>query len=218
MAYSNKHKQFLQYFMHARMVSETNAIKLNHTLFSNDNIENTIELINSKIIPLEFKINRVVCEQNGDACYVFVATFVNDFNVKHDPSKAMFAELVNYIIIAGGSVPYEDVITFNSQMSDTLLNSFLMHKYLITDNNRNIFLSPLAISELEEYLVDKFLDKRCSGCLSIVVHGVQCKSCKQFAHGPCLSAYFKNVGGEKCPKCSTKLCSGWNPVTVFNEF
>lgn len=217
MSYNYKHKQFLQHFMYARMVSETDAKQLNQTLFSNENVEHTIELINNKITPLEFSINRVVCEQNGDINYVFIATFVNNFNVKLDPNKVLFAKLVDYIIMQGGSVSYDEVISFNSEISVTLLESFFTHKYLITDKNRKIFLSPLTISELEQYLVEKMANNKCSGCLNIIVYGVRCKSCKQFAHGYCLNTYFNNVGSKKCPKCSNQMSYEWNPIRIFDK-
>jgi len=203
--------------MHERMVSENDAKKMIKILFPEKNIDNIIELINSKISPLEFKINKVVCEQNGNVAYVFIATFIDDFNTKQDPRKIIFGELVNQIFASGGSVTYDQLITFSKNMSDTQLDKFFESKYLIADKDKNIFLSPFAISELEGYLIEKFQDKRCMGCMSIVGHGIKCQSCKKFAHGHCLTAYFKDVGSKKCPKCSKPLNVNWNSITTVNN-
>lgn len=211
------HRQLLQYFMRERMVSENDAKKVIQILFPEKNIDNVIELINSKISPLEFKINKVVCEQNGNVAYVFIATFVDDFNAKQDPSKIIFGGLVNYIFDSGGSVTYDQLMTFSKNMSDSQLDNFFASKYLIADEDKNIFLSPLAISELEGYLIEKFQDKKCMGCMSIVGHGIKCQSCEKFAHGHCLTAYFKNVGSKKCPKCSKALDVSWNLITTVNN-
>ncbi|XP_060852247.1 non-structural maintenance of chromosomes element 1 homolog [Rhopalosiphum padi] len=217
MAYNNKHRRFLQYFMHERMVSENDAKKVNEIIFPEKIIDDVIELINIKISPLEFKINKVVCEQNGNVTYVFIATFLDDFNIKPDPSKINFGRLVNHIIASGGSVTYDEIMTSCKTISDTQLDNFFTSKYLIADEDKNIYLSPLAISELEGYLTDKFQDKRCMGCLSIVGHGIKCPSCDKFAHGHCLTAYFNNVGSKKCPKCSNTLNINWNSITTVNK-
>lgn len=202
MSYNDQHKQLLQYFMQERMISETNADKVNSVLFPDTNIDNTIQLINSKITPFDLKINKAVCEQNGDVFYVFISMFVHDFNTKYDSNKAIFIKLVDYIITAGGSAPLDEVLTFNDQMSENLLHQFFSNKYCVMDEADNIFLTALAISELEGYLVEKFSKKRCMCCMSIVIHGVHCQSCGKFAHGYCLTEYCKNIGSNKCPKCS----------------
>ncbi|CAI6362067.1 unnamed protein product [Macrosiphum euphorbiae] len=216
MAYNDMHRQVLQYFMHERIVSEKDAKKVIQILFPGKDNDNIIELINSKISPLEFKINKVVCEQNGNVAYVFIATFIEDFNAKPDPSKIIFGGLVNHIFASGGSVTYDQLMTFSKNMSDTQLDNFFASKYLIADEDKNIFLSPLAISELEGYLSEKFQDKRCMGCMSIVGHGIKCPFCEKFAHGHCLTAYFKNVGSKKCPKCSKQLDISWNTIKTVN--
>lgn len=217
MAYNNKHKQFLQYFMQERNVPIDIAKKVNSFLFPDKRLDDIIELINIKIAPLEFKINKVICEQNGDISYVFIATFLDNFNTKQDPSKLIFSEIVNYIIAANGSVSYDELINFNSRMSDTLLDNLFNHKYLIADKDKNIFLSPLAINELEGYLAGKFNDKRCMCCMNVVGHGIQCQSCQKYVHGHCLTQYFKNVDNKKCPKCSEKITIEWNPITIVNK-
>ncbi|XP_003242711.1 non-structural maintenance of chromosomes element 1 homolog [Acyrthosiphon pisum] len=217
MAYNDMHRQLLQYFMHERMVFEKDAKKVIQILFPEKNTDNIIELINSKISPLEFKINKVVCEQNGNVAYVFIATFIEDFNAKPDPSKIIFGGLVNHIFASGGSVTYDQLMTFSKNMSDAQLDNFFASKYLIADEDKNIFLSPLAISELEGYLIEKFQDKRCMGCMSIVGHGIKCQSCEKFAHGHCLTAYFKNVGSKKCPKCSKTLDVSWFSIKTVNN-
>lgn len=217
MAYNEKHKQFLQYFMQHRTVPEDDTKKINNFLFPNTLIDNTIELINIKIAPLELKINKVVCEQNGVTNYVFIATFVNNFNTKQDPSKVIFSKIVKYIIEADGCVPYDELINFDSKITDTLLDHFFTNKYLIADKDKNIFLSPLAISELEGYLAEQFNEKRCMCCMSVVGHGIKCQSCKKYVHGHCLTIYLKNIGNEKCPKCFEKLIVQWNPITIVNQ-
>lgn len=219
MAYNNNHKQFLQYFMHERMVFQKDAQNINNILFPNTDLDNTINFINSKIIPLEFKINKVVCEQNDKSIYVFIATFVDDFNTKQDSSKILFCELVNFIINANGSIPYDELILkFDSELLTVdIINNFFTNKYLIADKNNNIFLSPLAINELEGYLVENFKEKRCMSCMGFVGQGINCYSCGQFAHRHCLSVYFKRIGNYKCPKCSKILCVDWKITTVFNE-
>lgn len=218
MAYNDKHRQLLQYFMIQRIVSVEKAVKVHNVLFPEKNIENTIELINNKICSLEFKINKIISEQNGDISYVFVALFVDDFkDLKPDKKKIIFKEIVDYIIAAGGCVPSSALREFNSQMTDTLLDEYFTNKYLVADEHKHIYLSPLAISELEGYLADKFKEKRCMGCMSIVIHGVKCESCMQYAHGNCLNSYFNNVGYKKCPKCSKELGFEWNPIEVFND-
>lgn len=200
--------------MHHRLLSENDANKINKLLFSDTKLDFTIELINSKIIPLEFKINKTVCEQNGEVSYVFIATFFDDFNSKKDPSKVMFIKLVDYIVGAGGSVPHDEVMTFHNNMSQPCLSAYFDNKYLVADNDLNIFLSPLAISELEGYLADKFADKTCMGCMKFVGHGIKCQSCGKFAHRQCLDAYFKNSGCQKCLKCSQQLSVDCNPITI----
>lgn len=217
MAYNDKHKQFLQYFMQTRMVSENDAINVNNILFPEKNIDNAIELINTKISPLEFKINKVVCEQNANVKYVFIATFLDDFNAKQDPSKVLFGGIVNHIIDSGGSVTYDELMKHFKNLSDSHLDTFFTSKYLIADEDKNIFLSPLAISELEGYLIEKFQDKKCMACMSIVGHGIKCQSCGKFVHGHCLTAYFKNVGSKKCPKCSKTLDVSWNSIETVNN-
>lgn len=203
--------------MHERMVSDVNAQKVIKILFSDKKIDDIIELINIKISPLEFKINKVVCEQNGNVTYVFISTFVDNFNAKPDPSKIIFGGIVNHIFASGGSITYDQLMTFSKNMSDNQLDNFFESKYLVADENKNIFLSPLAISELEGYLIEKFQDKKCMCCMSIVGHGIKCQSCEQFAHGHCLTAYFNNVGSKKCPKCSKILDVSWNPITTVNN-
>lgn len=202
--------------MFKRMVSEKDATKKSKILFPEKNIDNIIEVINTKITPLEFKINKVVCEQNGNVTYVFIATFLDNFNAKQDPSKVIFGVLVNHIITSGGSVTYDQLMRFNKNITNTQLDTFFASKYLITDKDKNIFLSPLAISELEGYLIEKFQDKRCMGCMSIVGHGIQCQSCEKFVHGHCLTAYFNNVGSKKCPKCSKTLDVSWDSITTVD--
>lgn len=216
MAYNDKHRQFLQYFMHERIVFENDAKKTNDILFPEKKIDDIVQLINTKICPLEFKINKVVCEQNGNVTYVFIATFLDNFNAKLDPSKVMFGKIVNHIVTSGGSVTYDEIITSFKNLSDTQLDNFFASKYLIADKDKNIFLSPLAISEFEGYLTEQFEDKRCMGCLSIVGHGIKCPSCEKFAHGHCLTAYFKNIGSKKCPKCSNTLNVSWDSITTVN--
>lgn len=217
MAYKKEHKQFLQYFMHERIITENNAKKINSILFPEETIKDTIETINSKLVPLELKINKVKCEQNGDVYYVFIAMFNDEF-WKPDPNKKIFVELANYIIEAGGMISYAEILIFNNNaISDMLLDNFFKKKYLIADNNKNIFLSPLAINELEGYIVNKFGEKKCMGCISVVGHGIKCDSCKNYAHGHCLSSYFKNVGSKKCPNCSESLSVEWNPITVVQK-
>ncbi|XP_025207352.1 non-structural maintenance of chromosomes element 1 homolog [Melanaphis sacchari] len=217
MAYNDKHRQFLQYFMHERMVSENDAKSVSNILFPEKDIDIIIELINTKISPLEFKINKVICEQDGIVTYVFIATFLDDFNTKPDTSKIIFGRLVNHIIALGGSVTYDEVMTFSTNITDSQLDNFFASKYLIADKDKNIFLSPLTISEMEGYLTEKFPDKRCMGCLSIVGHGIKCPSCENFAHGHCLTTYFNNVGSKKCPKCSKTLNVSWNSITAVNK-
>ncbi|KAL5236427.1 hypothetical protein ACI65C_003837 [Semiaphis heraclei] len=217
MAYNDNHRKLLQYFMHERMVSEIDAKKVVKILFPEKNIDNIIELINIKISPLEFKINKVVCEQNGNIAYVFIATFLNNFNAKQDPSKIIFSKIVNHIFDLGGSITYDQLMTIFNNLSDTQLDNFFASKYLIADEDKNIFLSPLAISELEGYLIEQFQDKKCMGCMSIVGHGIKCQSCENVAHGHCLTSYFKNVGSKKCPKCSKTLDVNWNSITTVNN-
>jgi len=199
------------------MVSEVDAKKVVKILFPEKNIDDIIELINTKISPLEFKINKVVCEQNGDIAYVFIAMFIEDFNTKQDPSKIIFGKIVNHIFASGGSITYDQLKEFSENISDTQLDNFFASKYLIADEDKNIFLSPLAISELEGYLTEQFQDKRCMGCMSIVGHGIKCPSCENFAHGHCLTTYFKNVGSKKCPKCSKMLDVSWNSITIVDN-
>lgn len=203
--------------MQERMVSESEAKKINQVLFPEKVIDNTIEIINTKIVPLEFKINKTVCEQNGKTSYVFVSMFIDEFKAKPDPVKIMFKLLVDFIMTSGGSVPFDEVIKFNDQMSNTLMHTFFSNKYLMVDNDSNIFLSTLAISELEGYLAEKFKEKRCMGCMSIVGHGIKCPSCEQFVHGHCLAAYFKNISSKKCPKCSKQLSVEWKSIEVINQ-
>lgn len=212
--YDVKHMQFLQHFMDHRLVSENDAIKINKLLFHNKDIDTTINLINSKITPLEFKINKTVCEQNGDVNYVFIATFFDDFNSKKDLNKVMFTQLVNHIIEAGGSITYDDATSFHSNVTNDILDAFFDSKYLLTDDEKNIFLSPLAISELEGYLADKFPDKTCMGCMKFVVHGIKCQSCGKFVHRQCLTEYFKNSGTQNCLKCTQRLSVDCNPITI----
>lgn len=207
MDFHAKHKQFLQYFMRERMVLEEDCKKISNVLFPENNFNDIIEVLNLKITPLEFKINKVVCEQNGKTWYVFIATFIDDFNIKQDPIKLEFIKLVDYILAAGGSVKYDNILNYSSN-SDSLMN-FFKNNYLMMDDNQNVFLSPLAISELEGYLANKYKDKRCMICMSIVGNGIKCQSCNMFAHGYCLTTYFKNIGITKCPKCSKQL--------LFNE-
>jgi hypothetical protein len=204
--------------MHERIVTKIDAEKINSILFPEDTIKETIALINSKIVPLEFKINQVICEQNGDVYYVFIATFNDDSNCKPDPDKKIFIELANYIIEAGGLVPYAELLMFNKNgISDMLLDNFFTKKYLTADKDKNIFLSPLAINELEGYLVNKFREKKCMCCMSVVGHGFKCDSCENFAHGHCLLLYFKNVHCKKCPKCYKMLSVEWNPIKIMYE-
>lgn len=217
MAYHDKHKQFLQFFMQERIVSEHTAKKMNDVLFSEKTIDNTIEIINTKIVPLEFKINKTVCEQNGNIDYVFVSMCVDEFKAKQDQAKIMFKLLVDCIMLSGGSIPYYQAIRFNEQMSDAMLNTFFSNKYLVADNDNNIFLSPVAISELEGYLAEKFKEKRCMGCKSIVSYGIKCPSCEKFVHGHCLTDYFKNTKSKKCPNCSKQISLEWNIVDVNNQ-
>lgn len=200
--------------MNQRLVSENDAIKINKFLFYNKDIDSTIELINSKITPLEFKINKTVCEQNGDVNYVFIASLFDDFNLKKDPYKIMFSKLVDYIIEAGGSIMYDEATMFHNNMTKNILDAFFSNKYLVTDNERNIFLSSLAISELEGYLAAKFPDKTCMGCMRFVGHGIKCQSCGKFAHRLCLNTYFKNSHSQKCLKCSQHLSVDCNPITI----
>lgn len=218
MAYNDQHIQFLQYFMHERVVLQNVAQDINNILFPNTDLGDTINLINNKIAPLEFKINKVVCEQNGADLYVFIATFVDDFNTKQDPHKVIFGELATLIINADGSIPYDELILkSNSQiLTNDLINDFFANKYLITDENKNIFLSPLALSELEGYLAENFKNKRCMSCMSFVGHGTQCHSCAWYAHGHCLTAYFNSIDNNKCPKCSNILNVDWKPMNIFN--
>lgn len=201
--------------MHERVVTGIDAEKINSTLFPEKTIKETIELINSKIVPLEFKINQVICEQNGDVYYVFIATFNDDSNCKPDPDKKIFVELANYIIEAGGLVPYvELLLMFNKiGLSDILLDNFFTKKYLIADKDKNIFLSPMAINELDGYLVNNFKKKKCMCCMSVVGYGLKCDICENFAHGHCMLSYFKNLGCNRCPKCSKELSVEWNPIT-----
>jgi len=203
--------------MHERMVPEINAQKVIKLVFPEKDVDNIIELINIKITPLEFKINKVVCEQNGDVSYVFISTFIDNFNTKPDPSKIIFGEIVNHIFDSGGSITYDQLMTFAKNISDAQLDNYFDSKYLISDEDKNIYLSPLAISELEGYLIEKFQDKRCMGCMSIVAHGIKCQSCEKFAHGHCLTAYFQNVGSNKCPKCSKIIDVSWNSITTVNN-
>lgn len=202
MAYNDQHIQLLQYFMQERMVSETQAKKVNSVLFPGKNVDNIIQLINCRIVSFYLKINKVTCEQNGDIFYVFISTFDNDLNTKHDSNKVIFIKLVDYIITAGGSAPLDNVLTINNQMSEEVMDTFFSNKYCIADQADNIFLTALAINELEGYLVEKFSDKRCMCCMNIVIHGVHCQSCGKYAHGHCLTKYCKNIGSIKCLKCS----------------
>lgn len=219
MAYSIKHKQFLQHFMRERIVSERDAKKINNILFPDNLLDNTIELINGKIAPLELKINKSVCEQNGDINYVFICNFSdNDFKVKPDPRKEIFKQLVNYIFEKDGSVSYDEAIMFNNHMSDTMMTTFFTNKYLVADKDNNIFLSALALNELEGYLVQLFHEKKCVSCMSIVSHGIKCPSCAHYVHGHCLTKYFKNIEKKKCPRCSTQLSVEWRPIEVVNKY
>lgn len=213
MTYNDQHKQLLQYFMQERMVSETQAKKVNSVLFPGKNIDNIIQLINCKIIPFDLKINKVACEQNGDIFYVFISIFVDDLNAKYDSNKAIFIKLVDYIITAGGSAPLDKVLTINSQMSEKVLDTFFSNKYCIADQADNILLTALAINELEGYLVDKFNEKRCMCCMNIVIYGVHCQSCGKFAHGYCLTKYCKEIGSIKCLKCSKNNIE-WGSVEI----
>lgn len=202
MAYTDQHRLLLQYFMQERMVSDSDAQNANSLWFPETNIDNTIQLINSKITQVEMKINKVECEQSGKIFYVFISRFLDDFNTKHDQSKVMFLKLVDYIVAAGGSAPINKVLTFNDKISNELMQHYFSNKYCVSDKADNIFLTALAISELEGYLVEKFKGKICMCCMSIVSHGVRCQSCGRFAHGHCLAEYCKNIGRDKCPKCS----------------
>ncbi|XP_050429111.1 uncharacterized protein LOC126838610 [Adelges cooleyi] len=216
MAYSEKHKQFLQYFMFNRMVTEEDANIVNGSLFPEKDLDNTIELINTKIAPLEFKISKRVCEQDSNIYYAFIALFVDDFNCKTDPVKTLFVEIVNFVILSGGVVPYDEMIakytTFNTFYD--ILDNLFRRKYLTADAEKNIYLSPLAVSELDGYLVEKFSSKKCMGCMSVVAYGIQCVSCNKFIHGHCLTTYSKNIGSAKCPKCSQKIVSSWTPISI----
>lgn len=219
MTYNDKHKQFLQYFMHERVVQQNAAFKLNKKLFPSVDLDDTIKFINTNIAPLEFKINKVVCEQNGEDLYVLVALFVDNFNDRQDPNKVIFGEIVTSIINADGSLPYgELILRYNSQLTEDLIENFFSNKYLITDKNKNIFLSPLAISELEGFLAKNYKNKRCMSCMRFVGQGTKCKSCGQYAHSLCLTEYFKRVGNANCPKCSKTLHIDWKPLDVFSEF
>lgn len=217
MAYNDKHKQLIQYFMYERAVSEDEAKNVNNKLFPGKNIDDTIEIINSKIDPLEIKINKVICDQNGNISYVLIATFLDEFNTKPDPKKLIFREIVDLIMTSGGSIPYDNLIMFNSKVDDKILEDYFTHKYLVADQNENIFLSPLAISELEGYLVEKFKEKRCVCCMNFVGNGIECPFCKKLVHGHCVTAYFSSVGNKKCPKCSNLLNIEWLPIDINNK-
>jgi len=198
------------------MVSESDTQKIIDVLFPGKTVDNIIELINTKIVPLEFKINKLTCEQNDEINFVFIAMFVDDFNTKPEQSKIIFKEIVNYIIEAGGSVSYNEILQHNN-MSETLMDYFFSNKYLITDNDNNIFLSPLAISELEGYLIEKYSSRKCMGCMSVVVHGIKCPSCELYVHGFCLMTYFKNVNSKKCLKCFNPLIVDWSSIEIVNK-
>lgn len=221
MAYNDKHKQLLQYFMHERMVSEHKALMVNKFLFGDKILDNHIELINLKIAPLEFKINKTVGEEDGKINYVFIATFVDDFT-KQESSKVIFRALVLYIMKSGGSVAYWEALKFNSQMNESLMRVFFNNKYLIADSNDNVFLSPLAICEMDGYLAEHFNEKRCMACKSIVSHGVKCTSCGQFGHGLCLDKYFTSIDpnkqNKKCPKCTKEIDFNWAPIEIVKKF
>ncbi|XP_050534926.1 non-structural maintenance of chromosomes element 1 homolog [Daktulosphaira vitifoliae] len=216
MAYTEKHKQFLQYFMFNRMVLEEDVKNINANLFPGKQLDDTVELINTKILPLEFKISKTICEQNGSINYTFIALFVDEFNCKVDPIKKLFADIVNFIISSGGCAPYNEMIenykNFNS--FDNSLDVLFEKKYLTADPEKNIYLTPLAISELEGFLVEKYISRRCMGCMSIVVYGIQCSSCNDFIHGHCLTSYSLSVGSQKCPKCYHKISVSWIPLNV----
>lgn len=216
MAYTEKHKQFLQYFMFNRVVLEEDVKNINASLFPGKHLDDTIELINSKILPLEFKISKTICEQNGSINYTFIALFIDEFNSKVDPVKKIFADIVNFIVSSGGRSPYTGLIENYKHVNyfDASLNVLFEKKYLTADLEKNIYLAPLAISELEGYLVEKFISRRCIGCMSIVIYGIQCSSCNDFIHGHCLTSYSRNVGCQKCPKCSHKISANWIPLDI----
>lgn len=203
--------------MYERAVSEEEAKNVNSKLFPEKNVDDTIEIVNSKIVPLEIKINKVICDQNGNVNYVLIATFLNNFNAKPDPKRLMFREIVDFIMAAGGSIPYDNLIIFNSKLAGEILDNYFAHKYLVADQNENIYLSPLALSELEGYLAEKFKEKRCMCCMNIVGNGIECPSCKKIAHGHCVTAYFSNVPHKKCPKCSNQLNVEWLPIDINNK-
>lgn len=204
--------------MMERMVPEDNAESVNKFLFESKFVDNTIELINSKILSLEFRINKIVCEQDGSVHYVFLSTFMDNFSSKLDVSKFVFKQLVRYIIEHDGCVSFSNALKFHNQMSYDLMKSYFTNHYFIGDSSDNIYLSPLAISELEGYLSEHFNERRCMTCMNIVSHGVKCQSCGQYGHGLCLKKYFTTVKNQKCPKCSKDIDFSWEPITIVQKF
>ncbi|XP_075233946.1 non-structural maintenance of chromosomes element 1 homolog isoform X2 [Lycorma delicatula] len=185
---------------------------------SNVSLDETIQLINSKINPLHLKIDKKICEISNKTMYVLYTTVKPKYNgldltsTEKEFVSTIFQQIVTDV---NGSITTSVAINCcnviknkglklkdGEELIEDLINKQLF--MYVNEKQTRISFTPLAVVELESDLRDSFSDyiSDCPLCKHIVYIGNVCDNCHIKIHFHCLKNFGK-VNRNKCPDCNS---------------
>ncbi|KAJ1969655.1 hypothetical protein IWQ62_000482 [Dispira parvispora] len=228
MAYTDRHRLFLQNFLVQRYMPQVAVEQLYDTIVQRtpqDNstsapLEEFLYAINRKLDPLSLELRRTQHQLTGDKVWALVNTRGDDIAqlaTHYSAGKlTAFKKLVEAIMTAKdgnyclGStaslslVQREGSSSMSKQLAQEFLGELVNDHWLVLSEGGHYTLAPRAILELQTYLKDEYPEwiQECHLCKDLVTMGLRCDypDCNAILHVYCAQRY-QSLQQNECPAC-----------------
>jgi Nse1 non-SMC component of SMC5-6 complex/RING-like domain len=180
---------------------------------SDENLQQTINMINEKISEYDQRIVKHRYGFNGLYYYIFNNTAVTSIAKLQNTftqTELDFFKLILTDILENDELYIAPRTALNLQSSvkgilskvraEELIDMWTFCGYFYRDHDK-IYLGPKSITELKEILQKMELNyiKTCMLCEELCVWGIHCVLCKTPLHEDCIDKYVART--DKCPSC-----------------
>ncbi|KAJ1661159.1 hypothetical protein IWQ61_000029 [Dispira simplex] len=228
MAYTDRHRLFLQNFLIQRYMPQVTAEQLYDTIVQRTPqdgsnsvpLDEFLHAINRKLDPLSLELRKTQHQLTGDKVWALVNTRGDDIAqlaTHYSTGKlAAFKKLVEAIMTAEdgnyclGStaslslVQREGSSSMTKQLAQEFLGELVNDHWLVLSEGGHYTLAPRAILELQTYLKEEYPEwvQECHLCKDLVTMGLRCDhdGCNAVLHVCCAQRYL-SLHHNECPAC-----------------
>ncbi|KPP70463.1 Non-structural maintenance of chromosomes element 1-like [Scleropages formosus] len=236
----DSHRRFLQTIMCNGIMEGSKAkavhrhcCEVYHTPYTDDSLDEFIDLINSYLQPLFMQIRKGMSEDDGLQYYTLVNMAETDITRMSsdyaDNELELFRKTMDLIVDSeNGTASSTDVLNcadslqtkkMKKKETEQVLSRLVQDKWL-NEKHGEYTLSTRCIMEMEQYIRNIYQDlvKSCAICHNIAFQSQMCcnPSCGIKIHIPCAARYYKGRVDPRCPACS-KFWPHEIPATVVKE-